>query len=191
MNEVERQREKEDFLVDWEKDKILMEKEREYRESLEKESLRKSLDDKIKRLEIKALLEEVNVDSVLTYMVFAADTIHEYIGMYGSRLSQHMEIGGAYEVNPPNIWGTSTMSVVLTDLWNCVHDMAKAILNKDATSALASLAWVNHLEHCSGGSILVDHGKLNYKAIDAISEQGIEDVFGQASIDAFVIFVEA
>ena len=191
MNEVERQREKEDFLVDWQKDKILMEKEREYRESLEREVLKEYLEDKIERLEIKVLLEEVNVDSVLTYMVFAADTIHEYIRCYGSRLSQHMEIGGAYEVNPPSSWSGGTMSTVLTDLWDCVHDMAKAVLERDATSALASLAWVNHLEHCSGGSILVDHGNMNYRAIDAISENGLEDVFGQASIDAFVAFIEA
>ena len=190
MNEIEKRREYEDFLVDWEYEKALLELERAHREEKEKKALRDSLEDTIKRQEIRAHLEDVNVDSILTYMVFAADTIHEYIAYYGTRLSQHMEIGGAYEVNPPNTWGTSTMSTVLTDLWDCVHDMAKAILDKDATAAMASLAWVNHLEHCSGGSILVDHGKMHFKAIDAISEQGLEDVFGAESINAFVAFIE-
>ena len=156
---------------------IAREKEREYLES------------KIAELEVRCALDDVGVTSVSTYMLFIADTIHDYMSAYATSTDQFLEIGGIYDPVKPSTYQGGRMSEVLPEMWDIVYDMSLGILEQDSVAVIGALAWANHVEHC-GGNLLQDHGRLAYVAIDAISNNGLESVFGQQSIDELVDLIE-
>ncbi len=182
---IERIRENQEEQMEQERDKRIEQMEQNRQVEI------KYLENAIERLEIQCALDDVGVSSVLDYLLFVGNTINDYLEMYSTNSELHsVSIGGAYEPNPPGHWGASTMSGVLPELWDTVHDMTKGILTKDPTEVLAALAWANHLEHCSGGSLLKDHGALEFCAVDAISNGGLTAVFGEKSVVEFTDFIE-
>ncbi len=183
---LENMRANQEYFAELARDKRIEEKEQQRK--VEK----KYLESAIEKLEVQCALDHVGVHSVLDYMVFVADTIHSYMGWYATKQEEFLENGlkngGAYDPNPP-FANYGKMSEILPTMWGIVRDMATGILTRDSAEVLSSLAWANHVEHC-GGSLLQDHGDLAFCAIDAISNNGLTSVFGDASVEEFTDFIE-
>ncbi len=182
---IERIRESQEYFAELARDKRIEEKEQQ------REKERKYLEKAIERLEVQCALDNVGVSSVLDYLLFVGNTINDYLEMYSASSEIHnLFIGGVYEPNPPGSWSGGRMNAVLPDLWSVIHDISKGILDREPIDVLAALAWANHLQHCSKGSILKDHGNLDFCAINAIANNGLTAVFGEKSVDHFTKFIE-
>lgn len=124
----------------------------------------------------KQALHESNIHTAYEYMVFVGKTIFDYLDIHASK-SDYRNDNGVW--TPSKYRYTSDMLENMESMWDVLKGMSAGVRGKNAGETIASLAWANHLDHL-GGNLLQDHGKLGYDAINGISEEGLDAIFGDS-----------